>query len=174
MKTQKRVRLYEQIWCNVWELNHDPDCWEDPWTFKPERFLDEQGQLVEPSHPNRRRWVSSTLAPPPPIWMSSNPSPWWSAHSVQNFRNVLTCASSLSARIFCLSTNHCLAVRTLLQVVELRCWQEGLCWRSSVEEPDVPLHHVSVPEVPVPPSGGRHGPGPRPQVLPVRSDPHDP
>ncbi len=44
-----------QVWCNLFSLNHDPEYWEDPWTFNPERFLDEQGQLVGPDHPNRRR-----------------------------------------------------------------------------------------------------------------------
>ncbi len=36
-------------------MNHDPEYWDDPWTFNPERFLDEQGQLVGPDHPNRKR-----------------------------------------------------------------------------------------------------------------------
>ena len=49
--------IHSQIWCNTWEQNHDPDYWEDPWTFKPERFLDEQGHLVGPDHPNRRRYI---------------------------------------------------------------------------------------------------------------------
>ena len=47
-----------QIWCDVFTINHDPEYWEDPWTFNPERFLDEQGQLVGVDHVNRRRFVS--------------------------------------------------------------------------------------------------------------------
>ncbi len=46
---------YCQVWCDVFSMNHDPEYWEDPWTFNPERFLDEQGQLVGVDHPNRRR-----------------------------------------------------------------------------------------------------------------------
>ncbi len=44
-----------QIWCNIWGMNHNSEFWDNPWSFKPERFLDEQGQLVGPDHPNRRR-----------------------------------------------------------------------------------------------------------------------
>ena len=46
--------LFVQIWGNSWELNHDPNLWDDPWTFKPERYLDEEGHLVTADHPNRR------------------------------------------------------------------------------------------------------------------------
>ena len=44
-----------QVWCHSWEINHDPDYWEDPYAFKPKRFLNEEGHLVGPDHPNRRR-----------------------------------------------------------------------------------------------------------------------
>ncbi len=50
-----------QVWCDVFSLSHDPEYWEDPWTFNPERFLDEQGQLVGVDYPNRRRWVLQLL-----------------------------------------------------------------------------------------------------------------
>ena len=30
---------------NLWAIHHDPDYWEDPFCFRPERFLDEQGRL---------------------------------------------------------------------------------------------------------------------------------
>ncbi len=50
--------MTSQIWCDIYSMNHDPEYWEDPWTFNPDRFLDDEGQLVGADHPNRRRWVS--------------------------------------------------------------------------------------------------------------------
>lgn len=36
---------------NLWGLHHDPELWEDVHRFKPERFLDEHGQLcLKPKH----------------------------------------------------------------------------------------------------------------------------
>ncbi|XP_078699158.1 steroid 17-alpha-hydroxylase/17,20 lyase-like [Branchiostoma floridae x Branchiostoma belcheri] len=31
---------------NLWALHHDPAIWGDPHTFRPERFLDEDGRLI--------------------------------------------------------------------------------------------------------------------------------
>nr|BAC53892.1 cytochrome P450 [Petunia x hybrida] len=28
-----------QVFVNAWAIGRDPECWEDPWAFKPERFL---------------------------------------------------------------------------------------------------------------------------------------
>ena len=33
------------VFVNLWAIHHDPDCWEDPFCFRPERFLDEHGRL---------------------------------------------------------------------------------------------------------------------------------
>ena len=33
------------VFINLWAIHHDPGCWEDPFCFRPERFLDEQGRL---------------------------------------------------------------------------------------------------------------------------------
>jgi cytochrome P450 len=42
------------IMTNLWTLHHDPDFWRDPFVFLPERFLDDDGQLVKADHPNRK------------------------------------------------------------------------------------------------------------------------
>lgn len=33
------------VFVNLWAIHHDPDNWEDPFCFRPERFLDDQGRL---------------------------------------------------------------------------------------------------------------------------------
>ena len=38
---------------NLWSLHHDEDFWDEPFAFKPERYLDEHGELVPADHPNR-------------------------------------------------------------------------------------------------------------------------
>ena len=39
---------------NTWSLHHDKSFWNDPEVIRPERFLDEDGQLLPPDHPNRK------------------------------------------------------------------------------------------------------------------------
>ncbi len=43
-----------QLMCNLWGMHHDKDFWGDPEQFRPERFLDQQGDLVSPGDPKRR------------------------------------------------------------------------------------------------------------------------
>ena len=39
---------------NVWSLHHDEKFWGDPWQFRPERFLDDQGMVLPADHENRK------------------------------------------------------------------------------------------------------------------------
>ena len=36
------------IFANIWAVHHDPDLWNDPEVFRPERFLDENGVVFQP------------------------------------------------------------------------------------------------------------------------------
>ena len=47
--------IHLQVLFNMWKLNHNPDYWDEPWEFRPERFLDEDGTVVKPDHINRKR-----------------------------------------------------------------------------------------------------------------------
>ncbi|XP_025081723.1 cytochrome P450 2U1-like [Pomacea canaliculata] len=42
---------------NIWWTNRDPSAWEGPDVFRPERFLDNEGQLLPPTHPTRWRFL---------------------------------------------------------------------------------------------------------------------
>ena len=55
--------VFFQIWVNVYNLHQDERYWDKPWDFVPERFLDEEGDLVKADHPNRRRFADISDAP---------------------------------------------------------------------------------------------------------------
>lgn len=44
-----------QIYINLWALHHDERIWPDPWKFDPGRFLDNDGAILSPLHPKRKR-----------------------------------------------------------------------------------------------------------------------
>ena len=48
---------------NLFALHHDEELWEDPWKFTPERFLDDQGQLLPPDHKNRQHVMAFGAGP---------------------------------------------------------------------------------------------------------------
>ena len=43
------------VFINAWAIHHDRDFWDEPFGYKPERFLDDDGLLLPPDHPRRRR-----------------------------------------------------------------------------------------------------------------------
>lgn len=46
-----------------WTLHHDPTFWGDPWNFRPERFLDDQGALLPAHAPCRRHLMPFGAGP---------------------------------------------------------------------------------------------------------------
>ncbi|XP_060579487.1 cytochrome P450 1A1-like [Ruditapes philippinarum] len=44
------IKQNSTIIANIWYINHDEATWGDPWNFRPERFLDEQGNLLPRDH----------------------------------------------------------------------------------------------------------------------------
>lgn len=51
----KKIPKNTTVYINLWALHHDENFWEDPWKFKPERFLDPGGNVLPADHENRRR-----------------------------------------------------------------------------------------------------------------------
>ena len=47
-----------QIFANVQYVHHDEKVWGDPWNFRPERFLDEDGQLLPRGHVLRKKYYT--------------------------------------------------------------------------------------------------------------------
>ncbi|KAL3870429.1 hypothetical protein ACJMK2_038497, partial [Sinanodonta woodiana] len=43
---------------NSWTAHHDPAIWGDPWVFRPDRFLDDNGELLPPEHTLRQSLVT--------------------------------------------------------------------------------------------------------------------
>lgn len=51
------VRKNAMVFPNMWFIHHDEKIWGDPWTFRPERFLDSSGKLLPVDHPIRQSWI---------------------------------------------------------------------------------------------------------------------
>ena len=45
------------IFINSWKIHHDPEFWEDPFVYKPERFLTDDGQLLPSDHPKMQQII---------------------------------------------------------------------------------------------------------------------
>ncbi len=48
---------------NAWALHHDKAFWGDPEYFRPERFLDENGDFLLADHPNRKHMLAFGAGP---------------------------------------------------------------------------------------------------------------
>ena len=48
---------------NTWSLHHERSFWGDPENFRPERFLDEDGELLAADHPNRKHLLPFSAGP---------------------------------------------------------------------------------------------------------------
>lgn len=49
------------IFPNLYSIHHDVEIWGDPWEFRPERFLDNKGDLLPPDHALIRNVVPFSL-----------------------------------------------------------------------------------------------------------------
>ncbi|KAL4218766.1 hypothetical protein ACF0H5_021353 [Mactra antiquata] len=45
------------IFPNIWSIHHDDDVWGDPWCFRPDRFLTDEGSLLPSDHKHRRTLI---------------------------------------------------------------------------------------------------------------------
>ena len=46
-----------RILANLWTINRDQTIWGDPEVFRPQRFLDDDGNLLPPEHKLRQAWL---------------------------------------------------------------------------------------------------------------------
>ena len=52
-----------QVLINMWAAHHDKEFWNDPWVYRPERFLDEEGLLLPPEHDVRKHLLTFGAGP---------------------------------------------------------------------------------------------------------------
>ena len=48
---------------NLWTMHHDEKFWGDPWKFRPNRYLTDDGQVLPPDHPNLKRVMLFSAGP---------------------------------------------------------------------------------------------------------------
>ena len=51
------------IYANTWSIHHDPEFWDKPYEYKPERFLDAAGRLLPADHPTRQKFMPFNAGP---------------------------------------------------------------------------------------------------------------
>ena len=61
--TGKPVPKGTSVFFSFYALQHDETYFPDPFKFKPERYLDDQGHIVPADHPNRRNMFSFSAGP---------------------------------------------------------------------------------------------------------------
>ncbi len=73
---------------NTWAIHHDEKHWGDPYVFRPDRFLDEHGNLLQADHPIRRQLLPFGAGPRVCLGEAFAMARLflWSAAVVQNFR----------------------------------------------------------------------------------------
>ncbi|ESO88313.1 hypothetical protein LOTGIDRAFT_126160, partial [Lottia gigantea] len=52
-----RIPSHSTVIMNIWVMNRDESIWTDPYSFKPERFLDEEGKFVPIDHRLRQQFM---------------------------------------------------------------------------------------------------------------------
>ena len=55
------IKKDSTVFANTWYIHHDEKVWGDPWSFRPERFLDSRGELLSPDHNLRKAWVPFSI-----------------------------------------------------------------------------------------------------------------
>ena len=51
------------IMLNGWAVHHDPEVFSDPYEYKPDRYLDQEGHLLSPDHPVRQFTMPFSAGP---------------------------------------------------------------------------------------------------------------
>ena len=49
------------VFLNLWFIHHDEQLWNDPWHFRPERFLDATGELLPADHELRQACIPFSI-----------------------------------------------------------------------------------------------------------------